>query len=63
MKTSNLLQFTLNKEYTHSILKKLLGKDLDEALNNGYFIKTEEKDGQPMYLFTEKGKQAAWEKK
>ncbi|GEM_PF-4715794 len=63
MQTSKLIGYRLDRKYSYDTLKKELGEDLQEAINNEYFIEIKGNDEQPVYLFTEKGKQAAWEKK
>ncbi len=63
MNTSKLIEFETRKKYSHSYLTKLLGSDLKEAIEEGYFIHVEDVDSERIYIFTQKGKDAAWQKK
>ena len=57
-----MIGYKRNKKYCYSILKKELGKDLQEAIDNGYFALFDNSGEEPVYIFTQKGYDAAWGK-
>ena len=63
MNTGNLIVYSLGEKRRLSRLKEELGDDWQEAIDMGYFVLTKDKDDEPVYRFTQKGKEAAWERK
>ncbi len=64
MRAEKLIMYAVGEKVSMTKLKKDLESDFDEALELGYFIKNQENsDDEPKYIFTKKGKDAAWAKK
>ena len=62
MNCSNLIMYSLGEKVSLTDLKRKLGDDWKEAVDNGFFELIGNKDDEPIYVFTQKGKDAAWGK-
>ena len=60
MKEAVLIGYVVGKVYSQDILIKELGDYFNQAVDSGYFELYESNSDGKKYVFTQKGKEAAW---